>query len=155
MCDISCKRCQTLIGWTYARAYEPSQKYKEGKFIIEKINLHLEEADGYQVERPAGERGDKWRLRTSSWGSERGSGSFDEGEGRCGFLATSPGRSGGSSTYFGGTSSPTSGLLRSYSSQYHRSPKTPNRQQSSSSGLVHMSPGSPGRIIYEYREEDD
>eukprot|EP00571_Detonula_confervacea_P010249 CAMPEP_0172298542 /NCGR_PEP_ID=MMETSP1058-20130122/1149_1 /TAXON_ID=83371 /ORGANISM="Detonula confervacea, Strain CCMP 353" /LENGTH=214 /DNA_ID=CAMNT_0013007819 /DNA_START=105 /DNA_END=745 /DNA_ORIENTATION=- len=52
--DIFCKRCQTLVGWTYAKAYEASQKYKEGKFIIEKINLHLEESDYYNVDRPAG-----------------------------------------------------------------------------------------------------
>jgi hypothetical protein len=141
VCDISCKRCQTLIGWTYAKAYEPSQKYKEGKFIIEKINLHLEEADGYQVERPAGERGDKWRLRTSSWGSERGMGSFDEGDGRYGYLGTSP-------------SSPTPGFSNAYSSHY-RSPGTPTRRQYSSTGSGPMSPRSPGQIIYEYREEDD
>jgi len=71
VCDISCKRCQTLIGWTYLAAYEQSQKYKEGKFIIEKIFLHLEESDHYDIDRPAGERGDKWRVRSMSWGSER------------------------------------------------------------------------------------
>mmetsp|Transcript_1451 Transcript_1451/g.3182 ORF Transcript_1451/g.3182 Transcript_1451/m.3182 type:complete len:507 (+) Transcript_1451:306-1826(+) len=43
VCDIFCKRCKTLVGWTYQRAYEASQKYKEGKFIIEKINLYLEQ----------------------------------------------------------------------------------------------------------------
>lgn len=41
--DIFCKRCRTLLGWTYRRAYEPSQKYKEGKFIVEKIHLHAEQ----------------------------------------------------------------------------------------------------------------
>lgn len=41
VCDIFCKRCKSMVGWTYARAYETSQKYKEGKFIIEKINLHV------------------------------------------------------------------------------------------------------------------
>mmetsp|Transcript_38831 Transcript_38831/g.44339 ORF Transcript_38831/g.44339 Transcript_38831/m.44339 type:complete len:115 (-) Transcript_38831:245-589(-) len=59
-----------MIGWTYARAYESSQKYKEGKFIIEKINLHLEESSYYKVSHPAGERPDRWRLRSMSWGSE-------------------------------------------------------------------------------------
>lgn len=162
VCDISCKRCQTLIGWTYAKAYEPSQKYKEGKFIIEKINLHLEEADGYQVERPAGERPDKWRIRTSSWGSERGIGSFDEGDGgsQYGYLGSpaaagtsysgSFGRS-GSSSYYGGASSPTPGLLNSH----HRSPRSPNRQHGSGINSSPMSPRSHGQIIYEYREEED
>lgn len=53
--DIFCKRCKTLIGWTYSKAYESSQKYKEGKFIIEKINLHIEESDHYVFLKPAGE----------------------------------------------------------------------------------------------------
>ena len=59
-----------MVGWTYARAYEHSQKYKEGKFIIEKINLHLEESDYYDVAPPAGERKDRFRARSISWGSE-------------------------------------------------------------------------------------
>mmetsp|Transcript_109453 Transcript_109453/g.306123 ORF Transcript_109453/g.306123 Transcript_109453/m.306123 type:complete len:298 (-) Transcript_109453:136-1029(-) len=70
VCDIFCKRCNTMVGWTYARAYEHSQKYKEGKFIIEKINLHLEESDYYDVAPPAGERKDRFRARSISWGSE-------------------------------------------------------------------------------------
>eukprot|EP00562_Extubocellulus_spinifer_P001056 CAMPEP_0178489764 /NCGR_PEP_ID=MMETSP0696-20121128/10546_1 /TAXON_ID=265572 /ORGANISM="Extubocellulus spinifer, Strain CCMP396" /LENGTH=400 /DNA_ID=CAMNT_0020117579 /DNA_START=694 /DNA_END=1897 /DNA_ORIENTATION=+ len=70
VCDIFCKRCKSMVGWTYARAYEASQKYKEGKFIIEKINLYLEESH-YDVSHPAGERGDRWRKRSMSWGSDR------------------------------------------------------------------------------------
>ena len=70
VCDIFCKRCKNMIGWTYAKAYEPSQKYKEGKYIIEKINLHLEESDYYDVAPPAGERTDRFRARSMSWGSE-------------------------------------------------------------------------------------
>jgi hypothetical protein len=59
-----------MVGWTYAKAYESSQKYKEGKFIIEKINLHLEESGYYDVNAPAGERVDRWRRRSMSWGNE-------------------------------------------------------------------------------------
>jgi hypothetical protein len=59
-----------MVGWTYAKAYETSQKYKEGKFIIEKINLHLEESDYYDVAPPAGERIDRFRARSISWGSD-------------------------------------------------------------------------------------
>ena len=59
-----------MIGWTYSRAYESSQKYKEGKFIVEKINLHLEESDYYDVAPPAGERKDRFRARSISWGSD-------------------------------------------------------------------------------------
>lgn len=71
VCDIFCKRCKKMVGWTYAKAYEPSQKYKEGKFIIEKINLHLEESHYFHdVRHPAGERPDKWRKRSMMWGSD-------------------------------------------------------------------------------------
>ncbi|KAG6753632.1 hypothetical protein NC651_028070 [Populus alba x Populus x berolinensis] len=37
--DISCADCQEVLGWKYERAYEPSQKYKEGKFIFEKLKI--------------------------------------------------------------------------------------------------------------------
>jgi hypothetical protein len=70
VCDIFCKRCKNLVGWTYQKAFASSQKYKEGKFIIEKINLHLEESDHYDIAPPAGERADRWRKRSISWGSE-------------------------------------------------------------------------------------
>jgi len=73
VCDIFCKRCKNLVGWTYQRAYESSQKYKEGKFIIEKINLYLEESDSYAVAPPAGERRDRWRQRSMSWGADSAS----------------------------------------------------------------------------------
>lgn len=72
--DIFCKRCKTLVGWTYLKAYESNQKYKEGKYIIEKINLHMEESDYYTVAPPAGERTDRWRQRSMSWGGDNDSG---------------------------------------------------------------------------------
>lgn len=82
VCDIFCKRCKKLVGWTYSRAYENSQKYKEGKFIVEKINLHLEESDYYDVVPPAGERRDRFRARSISWGRDcyrqRGRGDSEE-----------------------------------------------------------------------------
>ncbi|CAN6282989.1 unnamed protein product, partial [Urochloa humidicola] len=34
--DIYCICCQEIIGWRYEKAYEESQKYKEGKFIMER-----------------------------------------------------------------------------------------------------------------------
>jgi len=37
--DVYCKQCSMVIGWTYVKAYEDDQKYKEGKFIIEKAYL--------------------------------------------------------------------------------------------------------------------
>ncbi|KAI6240912.1 Protein yippee-like [Aphelenchoides fujianensis] len=37
--DIYCECCKTTLGWKYEHAYESSQKYKEGKFIIELIHM--------------------------------------------------------------------------------------------------------------------
>ncbi|WOH02022.1 hypothetical protein DCAR_0521409 [Daucus carota subsp. sativus] len=34
--DIFCVRCGSIVGWKYESAYEKSQKYKEGKFILER-----------------------------------------------------------------------------------------------------------------------
>ncbi|KAG6412761.1 hypothetical protein SASPL_125447 [Salvia splendens] len=37
--DISCVDCSEVLGWKYERAFEASQKYKEGKFIFEKSKI--------------------------------------------------------------------------------------------------------------------
>jgi len=39
VCDIYCVSCEENIGWFYEEAFEQSQKYKEGKFIIEKEKM--------------------------------------------------------------------------------------------------------------------
>ncbi|KAK9458842.1 Yippee/Mis18 [Lipomyces oligophaga] len=33
--DICCRHCGTCVGWKYEHAYEQTEKYKEGKFILE------------------------------------------------------------------------------------------------------------------------
>lgn len=33
--DIYCSNCGEVLGWKYVRAYDTSQQFKEGKFIIE------------------------------------------------------------------------------------------------------------------------
>ena len=33
--DIHCRQCKETVGWKYDKAYESSEKYKEGKFILE------------------------------------------------------------------------------------------------------------------------
>ncbi|KAI9836727.1 MAG: hypothetical protein M1837_003259 [Sclerophora amabilis] len=33
--DIICRQCRETIGWKYDKAYEASEKYKEGKYILE------------------------------------------------------------------------------------------------------------------------
>lgn len=37
--DIHCVKCKVILGWKYDRAYEETQKYKEGKFILERALL--------------------------------------------------------------------------------------------------------------------
>ena len=43
MADIYCNACDTRLGWKYVEAFEESQKYKEGKFILEKAMIMKEE----------------------------------------------------------------------------------------------------------------
>lgn len=159
--DISCKRCRTLVGWTYAKAYENSQKYKEGKFIIEKIHLHLEENDVYyDVGRPAGERGDRWRVRSMSWGSERSTSAGSYGEATTtpvSSYSSSPSttgglysrsRSGSGSGYLGGNNVP------STFDHPRPSPQTPVRRSPGATAAATLTPNSPslpGDVIYEYR----
>lgn len=33
--DITCRTCNEVVGWKYDKAYEQSERYKEGKFILE------------------------------------------------------------------------------------------------------------------------
>ena len=37
--DVYCSDCREVLGWKYERAYEESQKYKEGKYILEKSKI--------------------------------------------------------------------------------------------------------------------
>jgi hypothetical protein len=46
--DIFCDCCKTTLGWKYEHAFESSQKYKEGKFIIELA--HMIKENGWEKE---------------------------------------------------------------------------------------------------------
>ncbi|BDA44447.1 Protein yippee-like At5g53940 [Coccomyxa sp. Obi] len=37
--DIHCKNCMQLCGWRYVMAHEENQKYKEGKYILERSKM--------------------------------------------------------------------------------------------------------------------
>lgn len=37
--DIYCKCCHQILGWRYEKAYEEQEKYKEGKYIIERTRM--------------------------------------------------------------------------------------------------------------------
>jgi hypothetical protein len=39
--DIACVSCKEVVGWKYDRAYERTEQYKEGKFILEHELLTL------------------------------------------------------------------------------------------------------------------
>uniref|UniRef100_K3XBN4 Protein yippee-like n=1 Tax=Globisporangium ultimum (strain ATCC 200006 / CBS 805.95 / DAOM BR144) TaxID=431595 RepID=K3XBN4_GLOUD len=38
--DLFCNTCWSPVGWKYEEAQDPSQKYKEGKFILELAKTH-------------------------------------------------------------------------------------------------------------------
>ncbi|KJE92852.1 hypothetical protein CAOG_003743 [Capsaspora owczarzaki ATCC 30864] len=38
--DVYCLKCSCILGWKYIKAYEESQKYKEGKVILEKALIN-------------------------------------------------------------------------------------------------------------------
>lgn len=44
--DIYCDCCKTTLGWKYEQAFESSQKYKEGKYIIELAHMIKENGWG-------------------------------------------------------------------------------------------------------------
>lgn len=42
--DVSCKSCNSKLGWIYEFATEDNQRYKEGRVILERALVH--EVDG-------------------------------------------------------------------------------------------------------------
>jgi len=36
VCDIFCVACGAILGWKYLVAFDKSQRYKEGKFILDR-----------------------------------------------------------------------------------------------------------------------
>ncbi|KAF9310193.1 hypothetical protein BG000_000638 [Podila horticola] len=38
--DIHCAECSQVVGWKYLVAFEHSERYKEGRFILERTLLH-------------------------------------------------------------------------------------------------------------------
>lgn len=42
--DIFCVGCSTRLGWTYLRAFEVSQRYKEGKYLFERERIFKDNA---------------------------------------------------------------------------------------------------------------
>uniref|UniRef100_A0A6T0DRN4 Protein yippee-like n=1 Tax=Chrysotila carterae TaxID=13221 RepID=A0A6T0DRN4_CHRCT len=63
--DIFCNSCDTRLGWKYIEALEENQKYKEGKFILEK-EMIMKEAEMRR-------RDDDGLMLNSAGGSSPGS----------------------------------------------------------------------------------
>ncbi|XP_067097658.1 protein yippee-like 5 isoform X1 [Osmerus mordax] len=50
--DISCKNCNSKLGWIYEYATEDSQRYKEGRVILERALVR--ESEGFEEHAPSG-----------------------------------------------------------------------------------------------------
>uniref|UniRef100_A0A0E0KHT9 Protein yippee-like n=1 Tax=Oryza punctata TaxID=4537 RepID=A0A0E0KHT9_ORYPU len=47
--DIFCVGCGSIVGWKYEAAHEKSQRYKEGKFILERYKVSGPDGSHYWV----------------------------------------------------------------------------------------------------------
>ncbi|KAF9594477.1 hypothetical protein IFM89_031595 [Coptis chinensis] len=45
--DIFCVSCGSIVGWKYESAHEKAQKYKEGKFILERFKVTGPDGNSY------------------------------------------------------------------------------------------------------------
>ncbi|KAJ7949959.1 Protein yippee-like [Quillaja saponaria] len=51
--DIFCVACGSIVGWKYESAFEKTQKYKEGKFILERFKVLGPDGSNYPAVREA------------------------------------------------------------------------------------------------------
>ncbi|TMW85858.1 hypothetical protein EJD97_022371, partial [Solanum chilense] len=47
--DIFCVGCGSIVGWKYEAAQEREQKYKEGKFILERFKILGPDGSNYSI----------------------------------------------------------------------------------------------------------
>ncbi|ONI03701.1 hypothetical protein PRUPE_6G276000 [Prunus persica] len=47
--DIFCVSCGSMVGWRYEAAQEKSEKYKEGKFILERFQILGPDGSNYSI----------------------------------------------------------------------------------------------------------
>ncbi|GBG64474.1 hypothetical protein CBR_g45170 [Chara braunii] len=48
--DIYCNCCQRIVGWKYVEAFVKSQKYKEGKYILERQKMTDGDGSDYYMD---------------------------------------------------------------------------------------------------------
>ncbi|KAL5991472.1 hypothetical protein ACLOJK_012381 [Asimina triloba] len=51
--DIFCIKCGSIVGWKYEAAEEKNQKYKEGKFILERFKVSGPDGSNYWISNEA------------------------------------------------------------------------------------------------------
>ncbi|CAN0909733.1 Protein yippee-like [Linum grandiflorum] len=51
--DIFCVGCGSIVGWKYETAHEKSQKYKEGKSVLERFKVSGPDGSSYWVNHEA------------------------------------------------------------------------------------------------------
>ncbi|KAG4400868.1 hypothetical protein AAZX31_07G139400 [Glycine max] len=56
--DIFCVVCGSIVGWRYEAAHEKTQKYKEGKFILERFKVLGPDGSLYLAAQAAGSDAD-------------------------------------------------------------------------------------------------
>ncbi|EEF50830.1 protein yippee-like At5g53940 isoform X1 [Ricinus communis] len=57
--DIYCCSCGQLLGWKYVAAHDKSQKYKEGKFVLERWRIDDEASGEFNLDgRPSSNDGE-------------------------------------------------------------------------------------------------
>ncbi|KAF9606923.1 hypothetical protein IFM89_030099 [Coptis chinensis] len=47
--DVFCVGCGSNVGWKYEAAHEKAQKYKEGKFVLERFKISGSDGSNYWV----------------------------------------------------------------------------------------------------------
>ncbi|KAL6201419.1 hypothetical protein ACLB2K_025133 [Fragaria x ananassa] len=48
--DIFCVCCGQILGWRYVIAHDKNQKYKEGKFVLERWNIEEDVAEEFSLD---------------------------------------------------------------------------------------------------------
>ena len=48
--DIFCRICGQILGWKYEKSHEESQKYNEGKFVLERVKIIDDDDDEFYID---------------------------------------------------------------------------------------------------------
>ncbi|KAI7822256.1 yippee zinc-binding/DNA-binding /Mis18, centromere assembly-domain-containing protein [Kickxella alabastrina] len=40
VCNLHCRLCDSVIGWKYVHAFDKSQQYKEGRYVLEQSRIY-------------------------------------------------------------------------------------------------------------------